>query len=466
PRSSLAEFFSAPVSEIETALIALEGEGFVLRGRFNPGAKEIEWCDRRLLARIHRLTINRLRAEIKPVSISEFQRFLLAWQRIDEHHRAVGPEGLAAVLELLDGYQLAAGAWEPEVLALRVKDYQPEWLDRLCFTGRIGWGRLALPQNQKARSVGPIRSSPIGIFVRENIESWLKLSPGNADGDFSPDTLQVLETLMENGALFFGELMGKLRGIMPSRVEEALAELAGQGWVTSDSFEGLRALLLPQEKRVPFTGTDRRSRHKAVSSVEFAGRWTLLRSKADANIGTIPTGSNGASTIVPTLDIESRDAAVEKFARVLLRRYGVVFRRILEREPLRISWYELGRIYRRLEAKGEIRGGYFVGGISGEQFALPEAISQLRALRKEQSDGALITISGADPLNLVGILTPGSRVSAIAPNRILLRDGVPIAALEAGQITKQNSEPGVTDREVERALRVGTMAAPLRRYYS
>jgi len=352
------------------------------------------------------------------------------------------------------------------VLALRVKDYQPEWLDRLCFTGRLGWGRLALAQNQKTRSVGPIRSSPISIFLRENVAAWLQLSPGSVEGDFSPDTQLVLKTLMGNGALFFSELVEKLRGTMPSRVEEALAELAAQGWATSDSFEGLRALLLPQEKRLPFSSTERRSRHKAVSSVEFAGRWTLLRSRASLDSATASNGSHTSNGSVPTPNAEARDAAVEKFARVLLRRYGVVFRRILERESLSVSWYELGRIYRRLEARGEIRGGYFVGGISGEQFALPEAIAQLRALRKQPPTGALITISGADPLNIIGILTPGARVSAIAPNRILLRDGVPIASLEAGQITKQKSEPGVTDREIERALRVGSMPAPLRRYYS
>ena len=165
----LAAFFRVPASEIEAALVALEGEGFALRGKFHSGVQETEWCDRRLLARIHRLTINRLRAEIQPVSIADFQRFLLAWQRVDPEHRAVGPEGVEAVLNLLDGYQLPAGAWEPEILALRIKDYHPEWLDRLCFTGRLGWGRLAPPQNQKGRSSGPIRSSPIGLFLRENL---------------------------------------------------------------------------------------------------------------------------------------------------------------------------------------------------------------------------------------------------------------------------------------------------------
>ena len=159
----------------------------MLRGKFHPGAAEIEWCDRRLLARIHRLTINRLRAEIQPVSIAEFQRFLLAWQRVDAEHRAEGREGVQAVLELLDGYELPAAAWEPEVLALRVKDYSPAWLDQLCFTGRIGWGRLTMPDTRAARPFGPVRSSPMSLFARENLPHWLALSAASAPAEFSPD---------------------------------------------------------------------------------------------------------------------------------------------------------------------------------------------------------------------------------------------------------------------------------------
>ncbi|HZR20472.1 MAG TPA: ATP-dependent DNA helicase, partial [Verrucomicrobiae bacterium] len=464
--SVLEDLFRVPASEIEAALIALESEGFVLRGKFNPAAPAIEWCDRRLLARIHRLTINRLRAEIQPVSIADFQRFLLAWQRVDPEHRASGPEGLEAVLQLLDGYQLPAAAWEPEVLALRLKDYQPEWLDRLCFTGRIGWGRLAPPQSQKGRSSGPIRSSPISLFLRANAGSWLQLSSALLDSEFGPDTLEVLQTLAQSGALFFSELVNKLRGVLPSRIEEALAELAAQGWVTSDSFEGLRALLLPQEKRLPLNGAERRSRHKAVSSVEFAGRWTLLRRYPGSLNGAQVNGSIQNGAAVDANASPERDAAIEMFARALLRRYGIMFRRLLERESLKVSWYELGRIYRRLESRGEIRGGYFVSGISGEQFALPEAIAQLRALRKQALSGDLVTLSGADPLNLAGILTPGPRVSAVTPNRVLLRDGVTIAALEGGQVTTFESNPVEPQHELDRALRVGTMPAALRRYYA
>jgi len=455
--SDLSRFFQLKTAEIEAALLALEGEGFVLRGRFHQAASELEWCDRRLLARIHRLTINRLRAEIQPVSAADFQRFLLAWQRVAPDYQAEGPEGLEAVLELLDGYQLPAGAWEPEVLALRVKDYHPEWLDRSCFRGRVGWGRLTPPQNPKGRLFGPIRSSPISLFARENLGSWLALSAPPGVTEFTPDTAQVLEAMSQGGALFFSELLGKVKSLLPSRVEEALAELAGQGYVTSDSFEGLRVLLLPQEKRLPFNGAPRKSRHKAVSSVEFAGRWSLLR----------PLNSSVRATPLMELGTgDARDAAVEVFARALLRRYGVVFRRLLERESLNVTWYELGRVYRRLESRGEIRGGYFVSGISGEQFALPEAISQLRAMRKQPGPEHFVTLSGVDPLNLTGILTPGPRVSAVASNRTLLRDGVPIATLEAGEILKMEPENPEMERLIDRALRVGTMTAALRPYYA
>jgi ATP-dependent helicase Lhr and Lhr-like helicase len=447
----LTTFFQLSGTEIEVALLALEAEGFVLRGKFHPDAAETEWCDRRLLARIHRLTINRLRAEIQPVSITEFQRFLLAWQRADQEYRVEGIDGIRAVLESLDGYELPAGAWEPEVLALRVKDYAPALLDQLCFTGRIGWGRFTSPQNSNGRFVLPVRSSPVSLFTREQLPHWLALTPRPESAGFSPDTQCTLETLARGGALFFGELV-KQTGLLPSRVERALAELVAQGLVTADSFEGLRALLMPEEKRAPFSATERRRHHKAVTSVEFAGRWSLLRSPRVLGVASDdPPGHRS-------------DAALEAFARVLLRRYGVVFRRMLERESVRVTWFELCRAFRRLEAQGAIRGGYFVNGVSGEQFALPEAVGLLRSIRKKPAAGTLITISAADPLNLAGILTPGLRITAISAHRILLRDGVPVAALTAGQLIPMGSE--APDLAAERALKVGSMPAVLRPYYA
>ncbi len=449
----LQDLFQLPSAEIQAALLALEAEGFILRGKFHPGASETEWCDRRLLARIHRLTINKLRAEIQPVSIAVFQRFLLAWQKADSEHRALGVDGLEGVLEFLDGCELPAAAWEPEVLALRVNDYTPKLLDQLCFTGRIGWGRLTLPEGRTGRSVGPVRSSPMSLFTRENLRHWLALSGAAAPGEFSPDAQQVLEALSQRGALFFGEI-ARLTGLLPSRVEQALAELVAQASVTADGFEGLRALLLPEDKRTPFGASPRRRHHKSITSVESGGRWSLLRTGLSASCEPPTPGEVGGGE------------ALEAFARILLRRYGVVSRRLAEKESLRVSWFELIRVFRRLEARGEIRGGHFIGGLSGEQFARPEAIGLLRSIRKQPASGELIAISAADPLNLVGILTPGPRIAAVTSHRILLRDGVPIAALKAGQTIALDRLATEPERSIENALRIGTMTPMLRPYYA
>jgi ATP-dependent Lhr-like helicase len=459
---ALATFFDLPQTGIDGALLALEAEGFVLRGKFRPDATGVERCDRRLLARIHRLTINRLRAEIQPVSMSDFQRFLLAWQHVAPETKLEGPEGVAAVLDLLDGYEIPAAGWEPAVLAARVKDYSPQWLDQLCFTGRVGWGRLSPPQNVKARGFTPLRSSPIALFARPNVPTWLELSPATALVEFSPDTGLVLKTLADSGALFFAEIVQRT-GLLQSRVEQALGELAAQGRVTADSFEGLRALLVPAEKRAPFGDLKRKRHHRVVTSIEYAGRWSLLRPVQNSNGGS-PQPASAPPEIPGTNPGDFRDAAVETFARVLLRRYGVVFRRLLEREPFHVSWFDLGRVYRRLEARGEIRGGYFVSGASGEQFALPEAIGSLRSLRRTKAARELVMISAADPLNLVGILTPGHRITAITANRILLRDGTPIAALEGGQVVNLEGAAGA-GTEVEQSLKVGRLPPALRKYY-
>jgi len=448
----LSDILILPRSDSDAALLALEAEGFVLRGKFRPHATDQEWCDRRLLARVHRLTIDRLRAEIQPVSPRDFYRFLFAWQRADAEHRVEGPEGLQSVLEQLDSCELPLAAWESAVLAARVDDYDPEWLDRLCFSGRIGWGRLSAPQNPNARTSAPLRTSPIALYQRENLRHWLMLTQSNSSMDFSVAARTLFDTLADGGALFFSELVRR-SGLLPSQVEEALSQLAALGLVTSDSFDGLRALLVPSSKRPTFgRNAGKRRRKTNLASIEFAGRWSLLRT----DVASQPSG-NGAES-------SARDAAVEKFGRLLLHRYGVVFRRLLERESFPVTWYELGRIYRRWEARGEIRGGYFVGGIGGEQFALPEAIGLLRSIRKSQSNGELITLSGADPLNLQGVLTPGARIAALTANRILFFAGLPIAALEAGEIRKLAEAP-VSDLRIETALKVGKLRPSLRPYY-
>jgi ATP-dependent helicase Lhr and Lhr-like helicase len=398
----------------QAALVALEAEGVVLRGRFTPngGDTPLEWCDRRLLARIHRYTLNRLRAEIEPVSSADFMRFLFAWQRVDAGHRVAGLDGLVAVLEQLDGFELPAGAWEADVLSTRCEEYDPALLDTLCLTGRVGWGRLSdgrspTPGERERgkRAAGPIRSTPVALFLREHAALWLKdRAPATGDA-FSEYPRRVLDVLRARGASFFHELVAG-SGLLPTQVEQALGELAAAGIVTSDGFAGLRALITPSAKRKPLAHAVRR--HRTVPfGIESGGRWALL---------------SGAAAAAP-----------EHHARALLRRYGVVFRRLLEREVNAPPWRELLLVYRRLEARGEIRGGRFVAGMAGEQFALPEAVGQLRATRREAGTGRLVALSAADPLNLTGILTPGERVPALGPNRVLYEDGVPVMALLGGQ---------------------------------
>jgi len=338
-------------------------------------------------------------------------------------------------------------------VALDVADYDPEWLDRLCFSGRVGWGRVSTPRNPNARASAPLRTSPIALYIRENLPDWLALTLPNSAIAFSATSRAVLGALQSEGALFFSELVRRT-GLLPSQVEDALSQLAAIGLVTSDSFDGLRALLVPSNKRPTFgRNIAKRRRRTNLASIEFAGRWSMLPRSCGLS-GSV-SSSNGAG---------ARETAVEKFARVLLRRYGVVFRRLLGRETLPITWFELGRVYRRWEARGEIRGGYFVGGVSGEQFALPEAIGLLRSTRKASSYGELITLSAADPLNLQGILTPGPRLAAFTANRILFRDGLPIAVLESGEIRKLSDEQ-IPDLQIENALRIGKLRPSLRPYY-
>ncbi|HEX9940785.1 MAG TPA: DEAD/DEAH box helicase [Thermoanaerobaculia bacterium] len=399
-------------SAVEAALAALETEGFVFRGRFTPGAAGEEWCERRLLARVHRYTLDRLRREIQPVSQADFLRFLLAWQRVDPDERAEGPESLHALLDQLEGFEAAAAAWEGEILPARMKEYDPAWLDALCLAGRYVWGRGAAPgPNGGSRRSGPVRATPIALLSRGQLPFWREIGPpaDPAGLELLAGARAVYDLLGGHGASFFGEI-ARGAGLLHTQLEMALAELVAWGLVTSDSFTGLRALLVPAHKR---PRVDRSGRGGSVSlfGMENAGRWSLLHHPGP--------GADGAS----------RDA-IEAAAWTLLRRYGVVFRKLLERETLLPPWRDLLRVLHRLEARGEIRGGRFVDGFSGEQYALPEAVGQLRALRKQPRKGTLVSVSAADPLNLAGIATPGDRLPALAGNRLLYRDGLPIAVLE------------------------------------
>jgi ATP-dependent Lhr-like helicase len=387
-----------------------------------------------------------LRAEIEPVSAADFLRFLVTWQRIDPGRRAGGGEGLAAVIEQLEGFELAGQAWEPDVLAIRVEDYECELLDSLCLTGRVAWLRATQSDNRNGTALtGPVRSTPVALVLREHLEDWLVLAGEPAGwGSLSTYATRVLEVLRERGASFFGELVGRA-GLLPSQVESALGELVIHGLVTADSFAGLRALLVPSHRRKPLVLGGEGRRRRVPYGVESAGRWWYVDR---------PERASG----------DRYRAAVELCARVLLRRYGVVFRRLLTRESLAPPWRELLAVYRRLEARGEIRGGRFVAGMSGEQFALPEAVGDLRRVRRTEPRGMLVAVSAADPLNLVGIVTPGARVPAVASNRVVYRDGVPLAARIAGEIEVLASWDGLSLLEVERALVRRRLAPALRAY--
>ena len=427
----LAATLGVAPGDVDLALAALEHEGFVLRGRFSPGVADLEWCERRLLARIHRYTLDRLRREIEPVSAADFMRFLLRWHRLTEDTRAEGPQGLAAVLDTLDGYALPAGAWESEILPARMETYDPLWLDGLCLSGEMAWGRIGMrnaergmrngAEEVRARKTGPIRTTPIALFRRERGAVWTALAGGTeAEGlPLSHAAAAILAALDQRGASFFGDLVNAT-GILRTEVEKGLAELVAWGLVTSDSFAGLRALLVPSERRRSVTGFRRRGR-TAAFGVETAGRWSTttrtVEQRRQAN-----ASSNTASS-----RIAGDDARAEALAWQLLRRWGVVFRRLFEQETVRAPWRDVLRVLRRLEARGEVRGGRFVGGFSGEQYALPEAVGLLRAIRKEPAVGALVAVSAADPLNLIGAIVPGEPVPAVAGNRILYRDGVPVA---------------------------------------
>ena len=336
----------------------MQGEGFALRGRFTPGAAADEWCERRLLARIHRYTLKRLRAEIEPVAARDFLRFLFAWQRVTDETRMEGPDALAAVLGQLEGFEAPAGAWETEILPARIAGYEPAWLDDQCLAGRIAWARLR-PRSASASAAGerPARRLP-GRCGRRRSRCWRAGTRRYGPRCRRRPTrrrpargrARVADFIRDNGASFFDELADGTRLLRP-QIEEALAELVALGLVNSDSFAGLRALLMPADKRRPSS----RARGRALFGMEDAGRWALARRARPARRPAK----------------RPADEAVEHLARTLLRRYGVVFWRLLEREAAWLPpWRDLLRVYRRLEARGEIRGGRFVAGFSGEQFAL------------------------------------------------------------------------------------------------
>jgi ATP-dependent Lhr-like helicase len=440
---ALAEQLAVPQFDVDMALVGLEGEGYAMRGRFSSGTHSgtpaEEWCERQLLARIHRLTVGRLRKEIEPVAAHDFMRFLAAWQRVSKASRASGPEALASVLAQLEGFEAPAGAWESELLPARVSDYSLSWLDDLCTAGRIAWTRLravaATADGGAARNAPVVRATPIALLPRRQLALWTRVTAGqHADEPpLSSRAEKVAGYLHAHGASFFDELVSGAHLLRPE-LEDALAELVAHGRVHCDSFAGLRALLVPQSKRP--SAFNRRGRRTALFGIEDAGRWTLARRD--------PPGAAPAK-----LEPE----AIEHIARTLLRRYGVVCWRLLEREAGWLpSWRELLRVYHRLEARGEVRGGRFIAGLSGEQFALPEAVAALRQVRKQAPDGELLVLSASDPLNLAGTVLPGSKVSRLPGARVLYRDGIALAALVSGEVEFFTALPPDEARAIHGAL--------------
>jgi ATP-dependent helicase Lhr and Lhr-like helicase len=429
--SHLGESLGLPAAEIEQALLRMEASGTVLRGKFtDTQTSETEWCERRLLARIHRLTVGMLRKQIEPVTPAQFMRWLMRWQHVAPGTQVVGERGTLEVLQQLQGFEIPANAWERQVLARRVADYDPKWLDQLCLTGAVGWGRLsphpatldtsgAKPgdssgeQNApRQRRVIPTSVAPITFFVREEAD-WM--IPRHAVGDLaearglSHGAQLVLEFLRQRGASFFADVV-RGTGKLKAEIETALWELVAAGLVTADGFDNLRSLIDPKRRAGQGSGKSMRPRHNA-------GRWALLHADAATE----------------------RPRAVEAACWMLLRRYGIVIRDVLARESNLPSWRELLMGFRRLEDRGEIRGGRFVDGFLGEQFALPVAVESVRAMRSLPLSEETITLSAADPLNLVGILVPGDRVPAISGRTVSYRDGAAIAAATAETSSQRES---------------------------
>jgi ATP-dependent Lhr-like helicase len=412
--AALAYWLGLFAAEVEQALLRMEASGSVLRGNFTGLAKgsepaTAEWCDRRLLARIHHLTVATLRKQVEPVTAAQYMRWLLRWQHVAPQSQLSGERGLLEAVRQLQGFEIPANAWEKHILAARVNNYDPAALDQLCLTGAVGWGRLSPhpatleDSGEGRRRVVPTSVAPITLFVRDDSD-WMQPRLGNEEQNFervlSEGARSVLEFLKRRGASFFADIV---RGTdrLKAEIETALWELVAAGMVTADGFENLRSLINPRRRNA--TGTPKLTRPRHTG-----GRWSLLYPGEGAD----------------------RSKVVEATCWMLLRRYGVVFRETLVRESNLPKWRELLIAFRRLEDRGEVRGGRFVNGFLGEQFALPEAVESLRAMRNLPASGEVVTISAADPLNLVGFIVPGERVTAISGKYVSFRDGIPVEAVE------------------------------------
>jgi ATP-dependent Lhr-like helicase len=424
--AGLSERLCLSESAVEGALLQLEADGCVLRGQFTSGAEtRLEWCERGLLSRIHRLTIGRLRREIEAVSPVNFMRFLFVWQHLQPGSQLHGRDGVRHVIAQLQGLELPGPAWERDVLPARIAEYDPADLEQLCLAGEVAWGRLTVassgdsderPAQPARRRTAPTRAAPLAFVLRADLPELLVPAPQDSQvrAERSPAARAVLDHLEQRGASFLADIARALKRL-PTEVEDALWELVASGLVTGDGIAGLRTLLLPERERRP-----RRAAHLralpggAVRRLMPVGRWAVLRDQA--------------------APAAAAEVAAERAARRLLLRWGVIFRELCARERAIPSWRALLYALRRLEARGEIRGGRFVDGFVGEQFALPEAVDALRSVRRRAASGAVMMVAAADPLNLVGILTDGARVSPFSGLVIAYRDGLPIEIGELGAV--------------------------------
>ncbi|MBI3596311.1 MAG: DEAD/DEAH box helicase [Nitrospirae bacterium] len=438
---SLSRFLGLPPHQVESSLGALEAEGYVLRGHFTPDATDTEWCSRRLLARIHRLTLDSLRRQMEPVAPEELIRFLLGWGHLAPGKQVYGREGLLAVIEKLQGFEIPAILWEQAILPSRIAEYNPRWLDEICLSGEVVWGRVRSVASRDATKI-----LPITLMLREDMD-WLRSVEVGPD-DLGSDAKQVLSTLQARGALFVNEIVSLTR-LLPTQVEEVLWELVAAGRVSGDGFGAIRSLTSPMRDRAQrLRRRIRRRGIKSFGTTSQSGRWWEMKSSDQEqrpdNVGAV------------------REPPLQQWAHQLLTRYGVFFRDLLAREDAAPSWQELLPVYRRMESSGEIRGGRFITGVAGEQFALPEVVDMLRQGRREEPNiGAYsntplpVIISAADPMNLVGILTPSAKIPAIATNAVAYLGGRYIGHRVAGEVWVDPKLDSEIARKLERALRSG-----------
>ncbi|HKR98899.1 MAG TPA: hypothetical protein VJU79_05235, partial [Candidatus Dormibacteraeota bacterium] len=406
--AQLAEMTALPGWLVSAGAAMLESTGFALRGHFDPALDAEQWCARRLLVRIHSYTQQRLRREIEPVTAQDYMRFLLRWQHVATGHQVEGRAGLVSVIEQLQGFELPAGSWEEDVLRARITGYRREWLDQLCLSGEVAWGRLRVRDDGDAGAVSrglssTSRATPITMLLRADLP-WLLQAARGELRPAEPDTgatRQVLDALRSSGALFISDICDLTRRL-PTEVENALWDGVARGLITADGFAAVRGLLFRRQ----WASSNRRRglRRSASGRSDGEGRWSLLPS---------------------ALSVADREALAEAVAEQLLVRWGVVFRDVVTRETLNVAWRDILWALRRMEARGTARGGRFVTGFIGEQYALPEAVEQLRAVRKAPRTDEQVRLSAADPLNLAGIITPGPRIPAIRTNTVVFRDGLP-----------------------------------------